>query len=904
MRLCVATGIAGLAAALPLLSGPAEAQPITQPPRNPLEMTVTSVSPSYARQGQTITITGQVRNLAATAAAGLSVQLMASHTALGSRLDLENFAHGSYLPAEGPVSVAPVTLQQLGAGQRWRFTIRLPVSKLGLTCFGVYPLTVQVNDAAFAVARASVPLPYWPPKATSCTGQRRPRPFPISWVWPLIDTPHQNACSGLTGNTLAARIAPKGRLGYLLAVGARYTSRAGLTWAVDPSLLEGVQAMSQPYQVGASPRCREGASEPADPDASRWLSGLREATAGQTLFLTPYADVDVAALIRRGNISDLRLAFRAAEQVGHQILHRSPAPAPVPAGPHQFSAIAWPAAGIASGAVLNTLAAQNVDTAILAAPAASPVSYTPGAVGSKLTGPAVVLHVLLADHAISALLGSKAAASAGLGDIFQTSQLYLAETAMIASEAPSNNRPIMIAPPRRWDPPRKLASGLLADTVSAPWLKPSTARQMVAQRAEKVYPKVTQNPSPAELPAKLLHDISKLDHRIKLLQSIRVNPDPALNRAIFGIESSAWRGTGAKHARQLFERTARYVRTQLAGVTIRGGGGRHNAYRVTFGGKTAPVNVVIHNNLRYKVRVGLQVEANHAKVTGERGSILVPALSYSAPVKLTVHVKGKHGKIRLSLTAPIRSPLAGHHPHPLPAFPLVIIVHPTDFGTVALVICAAALALFVIASAARAIKNGRPEPPGAADDIEESTGPPAPDEHAGAPAADENLDPRSTIDARSAPVPSGTTADRASEPAGPAAVRFVRPASTRPGGGHTARVVPGEPTVRRPAAVGPAMPDSAGRHGNGRRDPGDAAARDGADTSESAGRRPSPSGWAAPPDMAAPPDAGREIRSEGFLNPDERPEYTDSVGDDRSELTSAGPSVADQEPRRATEERR
>ncbi len=291
-------------------------------------MTVTSVSPSFAEQGKTITLTGQVRNLSATAASGLTVQLMSSQTALGTRLDLENFANGSSVPPETPVSVPPVTLQHLGSGLTWRFTIRLPVNKLGLSCFGVYPLTVQVTDAAFAIARDAVPLPYWPPKATSCTGQRRPQPFPISWVWPLIDTPHQNACTGLTDNTLAQRIAPHGRLGYLLAVGARYSARADLTWAVDPSLLEGVRAMTQPYQVGASARCRQGGSHPADPEASRWLSGLRKATAGQTLFLTPYADVDVAALIRRGNISDLQQAFAAAGQVGHQILRRSAVTSP------------------------------------------------------------------------------------------------------------------------------------------------------------------------------------------------------------------------------------------------------------------------------------------------------------------------------------------------------------------------------------------------------------------------------------------------------------------------------------------------------------------------------------------------------------------------------------------------
>jgi hypothetical protein len=733
-RACAAAAIAGLSAALPLFSGRAEAQPAAQSPNDPLAINVTSVSPAYAQRGQSIMVTGQVRNLSSSAATGLSVQLLSSSTSLGTRSNVEHFASGSYQPGQTAVNVPAVHVARLGAGQRSRFAIQLPVSKLGLSCFGVYPLTVQVSDA-LAVAQDPVPLPYWPPKTTSCAGQRRPKPFPISWVWPLIDTPHQNACAGLTDNNLAARIAKNGRLNDLLAVGARYASRAGLTWAIDPSLLQGVQAMTKPYRVGATARCRPGAIQPADQNASRWLANVRKATAGQSVFLTPYADVDVAALTRNSNISDLWLAFVAAQRAGHQILGRSSVPAPVPAGPRQFSAIAWPPSGIASEPVLDTLAAKaTVNTVILAAPAASPVNYTPGAVSTKLTGIGKPLHVLLADHTISALLNTKAATSASAGDIFSTSQLYLAETAMIASEAPSIVRPIMIAPPRRWDPPRQLAAGLLADTISAPWLEPSTVGQMVAQPAKRIYPKITQKASPAELPAKLLHDVSKLDHHIALLQSIRVNPDQELSRAVFGIESSAWRGDATKRARLLFERASRYVRSQLHGISIRGGGGRHNAYHVTFGGKTAPVNVVIRNDLRYKVRVSLRVDADHATVTGAPPSIQVPPLSYSAPVKLTVRVNGEHGRIRLSLTAPAGSRLATHR---LPTFPLVIIVHPTDFGTVALVICAAVLALFVIASAARAIRTGRPAPPDDAYDVDSSTKPPTPHDGAASPFADE-----------------------------------------------------------------------------------------------------------------------------------------------------------------------
>jgi hypothetical protein len=104
----------------------------------------------------------------------------------------------------------------------------------------------------------------------------------------------------------------------------------------------------------------------------------------------------------------------------------------------------------------------------------------------------------------------------------------------------------------------------------------------------------------------------------------------------------------------------------------------------------------------------------------------VPALS-SAVVKLTVHVKANQGKITLRLVPPNDSPLACHRPsacHLLPASPLIILVHPTDFGTVALVIIAVALAVFVIASASRAIRNGRPIPP--ADSAQTAADHPAP----------------------------------------------------------------------------------------------------------------------------------------------------------------------------------
>ncbi len=453
---------------------------------------------------------------------------------------------------------------------------------------------------------------------------------------------------------------------------------------------------------------------PADPNAARWLASLQRATAGRPVFVTPYADVDEAALILRGNNADLGRSFADGDQVAHEILGREAVPARLRAGRNQLSSIAWPPGGVASRVMLNFFATRGIGAVVLASPAIPPpVSYTPGAVTSTLTGIGKKLHILLADRSITALLGSKAAASASPGSILSVRQLYLAETAMIAAEQPGRPRPVVVAPPRRWHPSRSLASDLLAETVHAPWLKPSTVGQLVAMKPSHIYKKVTQGGSSGQISKRLLRDVSKLDHQIELLQSIRVNPDPALDRAIFGIESSSWRGKGAKNATAMLARTTHYVESQLRGLSIRSGGGRNVPYHVTFGGKTSTVNVAIRSKLHYPVDVGLLVQAKKAQVTGVLSPIRVPALS-SAVVKLTVHVKANQGKITLRLIPPNDSPLACHRPaacHLLPASPLIILVHPTDFGTVALVIIAVALAVFVIASASRAIRNGRPIPP-------------------------------------------------------------------------------------------------------------------------------------------------------------------------------------------------
>jgi len=327
------------------------------------------------------------------------------------------------------------------------------------------------------------------------------------------------------------------------------------------------------------------------------------------------------------------------------------------------------------------------------------------------------------------------------------------------------------------------------------------------------------------------------------------------------------------HAWALLKQAKGYVNRQLGGVTIQSGGGRHRAYRVTLGGKTGSVPLAIHSDLRYPVRVALRVVASHATVKGWRGSITVPPLGYSRAVKLNVHVKGAQARIKLTLVSPANTSRAEH---PLPTSRLVIVAHPTDFGTVVLVLFAAALALFVILSAARAIKNGRPEPPEDSDDIDGGTQPPAPDEQARSmPTHEEPADPRSASPPR-AHVPDDDVS-------GPSYADHGQPEPV-PRANWANAETPGARVFERPSSAAQEHPS--------------------ADAQDRVVRRPSASGWVTPPDLPAEGVMGDGIEAEGFPNADNRREYADTVGNDRSELTSAGPSVADQEPRRATEERR
>jgi hypothetical protein len=691
----ITAGLAVAIAASPAALGQQSRGQQSQPAGR-LSVVIESVSPRWATPGRTVTVTGIVRNGTAQPQRGLSVQLLSSAIPLSNRDDLTLYAAG-HLAADFPQGT-PVPLPRvIPPGRDMHWTARLQPSAAGMTAFGVYPLAAQVlNSVAMPAATDRTFLPFWPG-----TAGQRPRPLSIAWLWPLIDRPYQLACPALLSNGLAGSLAPGGRLGRLLATGRSYSAAAHLTWVIDPALVQNARTMSGRHAVGGDPDCAAAEPGPASPAARAWLGRLSSATSGQQVFLTPYADVDVAALSHQGLESDLRSAFAESRAAGRQILH-------LPASSGQ---IAWPDNGYADSGVLGDLAINGIKTVVLDStmmpPSGQPLSgqppsYTPSAQETLHTGAGLPLNVLLADHTITQILNG-GSAGAGPGTAFSTGQRFLAETAMIVAEAPSLSRSLVVAPPRRWNPDPGLAGTLLGDTVRAPWLKPTSLADLA--RASKPTGQVRREAPPNHLVSKgelgpgYLEQVGDLDAAIGVQASMLSPPIPGyLRPAVSALESTALRGgfpqAGIRQA--LLSRVLRYVEARDRKVAIIDRG------QITLGGSSGKVPISISNRLPQTVQVRLHVRVPAGKrlTVGPFASLVSIASGKTVTIRVPVHAStGGVTDVTLGLLAP--------DGRLLPGTLVRLTVHATRFGTLALVIMCGALAVFVLTFAARAIRRAR-----------------------------------------------------------------------------------------------------------------------------------------------------------------------------------------------------
>jgi hypothetical protein len=682
-----------------------------------LALSITGVSPQFAdSKTSTVTVSGTLTNHTGSAISGIQVQLLWYPAVFDTRSAVDEFAAGgpailpggqfSLVPVVGSPFLLPRALAN-GATTRWSASFNLPQSFLAYgdsPGFGDYPLQARASSTASSYAGISQTfLPYWP-------GKNAATPLKVAWIWPLIDTPQQGACpQTLATNSLAPELAANGRLSTLANAGLQAASSDDLTWAIDPALLSDASVMTQPYFTGGNAECTDRDRMPADPAAKSWLTKLAD-TAGDSAFLTPYANVDVAALSHNGLDADLRSAYQVGNTVAAKVL-------PATFGPHAAGttlAAAWPTGGTADAGVLTSLARDGGVNTVVLNSGELPSSMQPydTALARTKTSAGTGMTALLADSSVTSILGSASARSSA-GAQFAVEQDFLAQTAMIVAEGPNTAaRSLVVAPPVGWDPSPAEAADLLTMT-KAPWLRPTSLGTLAAQAAKLPAKRLpARRVSGSELPAEYVAELKSLDASMALFEGILYQAPKSylesLAAAVAVTQSSAWRGSGLPGGSLAIGELSFYLQDLQHTVLF------IPAKKILLAGASGSTLVSVQNGLNslplpdlpnLAIRVRVQVAdppGGTLQVTGPSTPLVVNA-GMTNSVKLHIHSATAVGTttMRLQLTTSTGSPLTWVGA----SEPLSVEV--TRFGRMILVVIFGAIAVLVLATIVRLRRKRR-----------------------------------------------------------------------------------------------------------------------------------------------------------------------------------------------------
>jgi hypothetical protein len=299
---------------------------------------------------------------------------------------------------------------------------------------------------------------------------------------------------------------------------------------------------------------------------------------------------------------------------------------------------------------------------------------------------------------------------------FDVSQRYLAETAMIAAEAPESARTIVVAPPYDWSPSRALAGNLLDETASAPWLTPAPLASLSSapdtQRGVARKQLSSNKKSPGELSADYLNQVRTAGTELAGYKSMLYKPSAGyvrfLEEAMIATESAAWRGNGASRGENLIDSLTSYVESAEKKAEI------ITSAQVPMGGSSGLVPFTIQNGLQQKtiqVRVIVSVDNTLGRTSqltvGHFQDLLVIPPQQTRLVKLPVSSAPQGSTL-------IHVSLAGADGTPLQFVKHgQLIVLSTRYGRAILFLIGAAIGVLVLTSVFRGVRrrlHGDPNP--------------------------------------------------------------------------------------------------------------------------------------------------------------------------------------------------
>ncbi|GAB3957520.1 DUF6049 family protein [Actinoallomurus acanthiterrae] len=638
----------------------------------PIGVVIGSVTPKYlVRPSQALKLSGVLQSQSDSAYQRLSVRLRYSTTAVQSRGALDAYAEGK---TNDPVGVGvtqavPGSVQP-GGQQPWM--LKMPVSKMNLLRFGVYPISVEVLSAGVVVGRQRTLITYFPSTTTANKTK-------VSWVWPVVDQPHRADDSTFVDDKLERMLNSGGRLADLVTAAAPYKS---VSWLVDPGLADDAASMSG--KDGYTIKTAKGtAHQPQSVAANSWLTSLRQALGGnKRVIATPYADPDVMALSRARMSSHIKTAAGAAVS---QALTRAKLPL-------ESTSVAVPPDGLADQQTLTNLVKAGAHTILLNSTVLPHPNqnYTADPVARKQVGGQNVKLVAF-DDTINKVLATDTDEPGGVA---LAEQRFLAETAMVTNERPyAPSRTVVIVPPRRWEPGPVFAKDLLYLSAHAPWLKEISLGSVERQPAQPrtFQPQKSQN----GLSKRYLGQVKDLGDEVGRFTNVFEPPASGFTLGVTRLESSAWNDqtrAGSK-LRQTLDNELRSAQSKI----------RVLKPSLDLAGKSGQVPITVSNELEHgTIKVRLRATSqNAARLRVEGPGPKQSEITLEAGHKETVNL---YMKAAANGPAYVNIDLLGPDDQPITQ-PLMLQVRATAYARTALLITGISLAVLFVGVGYRVIRR-------------------------------------------------------------------------------------------------------------------------------------------------------------------------------------------------------
>jgi hypothetical protein len=533
------------------------------------------LNPLIAQPGRSLQLTGRIVNGRNTPIEAAQVQVTMSTRPVESRQQLADVFDGNDNLSSRVVASTPVNTP-IAPRTQGTFTIKQSFDRMGLAEPGTYVLGIQVTEAGQVIGERRTFIPWYPPDSGI-------DPISVVWLWPLSDWPARTAAGVLLNDQTPREISPGGRLAELVRIGADYP----VSWVIDPSLVQTVNAMTTGYEVK-----RDGVTVIGDRSgvAQQWLVDLRGA-APEGTWAIPYADIDAAASRRAGLTTDVVRSVTGSSVIAGRALGE-----PVKGG------LYWAPFGRLDTPTADLLASAGVSTVVLSAAALADAAATTSS-RATLGTTFGALDAVLIDPQLASLLVAPQNTN---NEVILHRQRFLAETAVIAQN-PTGPRTVVVGPRNvRWAPTARFIAPLLRASQRAPWLQIQTLDAFLADEAPGIprdrsgYGERARN---AELTSEYLAQVARVTNRVALLAEVLDNPvgvTEPFSSALLRAQSAAWRSE-PETASSLLRSIRGEVNAEIAKVQVLTSG------LITFSGDSGTVPITIQNDLSQAVTVGVRL---------------------------------------------------------------------------------------------------------------------------------------------------------------------------------------------------------------------------------------------------------------------------------------------------------